>query len=82
MTPERKAEIDAAIKWWKQQEHWRVNGFGIKQTDPMYAKMNERQHTKAVAACYKEFIAVPLYQFERAKNVLRKHLFGDDNGTN
>ncbi len=42
MTPEREAEIAAQIAWWKQQEKWRVNGFGIKQTDPMYIKMDRR----------------------------------------
>lgn len=42
MTPERKAEIDAQIAWWRQQEKWRVEGFGIVQTDPMYKRMTER----------------------------------------
>ena len=43
MTPERRAEIDAQIAWWRRQEKWRVEGFGIVQTDPMYLKMAERR---------------------------------------
>lgn len=51
MTPERKAEIDAAIKWWRQCEDWRVNGFNIVNNDPLFAprktipKPPERQRT-------------------------------------
>lgn len=74
MLAKRQAEIAADIVWWRKQEKIRVEGFNIVQTDPMYVKMNERQRTGTVDECYKEFIAVPLYQFERAKNVLRKYL--------
>lgn len=37
MTPERKAEIDAQIEWWRQQENWRKNGFNIATKDPLFA---------------------------------------------
>lgn len=36
MTPERRAEIDKQIAWWKQQEHWRIHGFGIVSNDPLF----------------------------------------------
>jgi len=36
MTPERKAEIEAQIAWWRQQEDWRVNGFNIVSNDPLF----------------------------------------------
>ncbi len=38
MTPERKEEINKQIAWWRQQENWRVNGFGIVNNDPLYAQ--------------------------------------------
>ena len=74
MIAKRQAEIQENIVWWRKQEKIRVEGFNIVQTDPMYIKMNKRQHKRTLEACYKEFIAVPLYQIERAKNVLRKYL--------
>lgn len=47
MTPERKAEIDAMIKWWNQQENIRINGFNIVCNDPLFSKINARRKQAA-----------------------------------
>lgn len=36
MTPERKAEIDKDITWWRKQIDLRVNGFNIECNDPLF----------------------------------------------
>jgi len=38
----RQAEIARDVKWWRKISDQRVNGFNIKETDPMFAKINER----------------------------------------
>jgi len=42
MTPERKAEIDKQIAWWRQQEYWRIHGFGIVSNDPLFPKQKKK----------------------------------------
>jgi len=42
MTPERKAEIDKQIAWWRQQEYWRIHGFGIVSNDPLFPKPKKK----------------------------------------
>ncbi len=46
MLAKRRAEIAENIAWWKQQEKWRIEGFNIVQTDPMYIKMNEHYRNR------------------------------------
>jgi len=42
MIAKRQAEIQENIVWWRKISDQRVNGFNIKETDPMFAKINER----------------------------------------
>ena len=42
MIAKRQAEIQENIVWWRKISDQRVNGFDIKETDPMFAEINER----------------------------------------
>ena len=46
MIARRQADIKRDIIWWKQQEQFRIEGFDIMQTDPMYVKLNEHHRTR------------------------------------
>ena len=38
----RLADAAARLKWWKEQERLRIEGFNIVTIDPMYIKINQR----------------------------------------
>ena len=43
MTPERKAEIDKQIEWWRKITRWRVEGFNIVCNDPLFAPREQKK---------------------------------------
>jgi len=83
MTPERRAEIYANIAWWCQQEDWRIHGFGIACTDPLFPTHKRRtimnkEDGKVLHCMIYAFIFFEHHKdFEFTKRIKYEKLHGD-----
>lgn len=82
MTPERKAEIEAQIEWWRQQENWRKNGFNIVTKDPLFAPKRDipqsSQNREKVLHCLVRYAYFEHgKEFEFTKRIKYQKYYGD-----